>query len=358
MKYTICGFSQEAALKFKQVITENGKTKTLKLDNTDLTLLRWFVDFYPKMKKKIIGETQYAWVNYKSLVDDLPILSIEKKQVYRRFSKMCKFGILTHYHDKVGGSFSYYSFGSQYTLLIDSDPGIQKSYPGIQKSYPLGLKSPNKDSSININNSSIKYKEEYKEEKIDCQEVADAFNETCVSLPLSKNKNLDFVPPQFYTLYNSHNIQHLGDNNNTDNNKEKSTKEKVYSEKQSFPPPSTEKKESVNYQKIVDSFNKTCTSLPKVCSLTEKRKRAIKLILKKHSLKELEMVFKKVEDSDFLNGNSDKWSGATFDWILKESNFIKVMEGNYDNKIKYNNLHGTPSYDIEGYEKYNIFDYI
>ena len=180
---------------------------------------------------------------------------------------------------------------------------------------------------------------------------------------LSKNKNLDFVPPQFYTLYNSHNIQNLGDNNNTDNNntdnnKEKSTKEKVYSEKQSFPPPSTEKKESVNYQKIVDSFNKTCTSLPKVCSLTEKRKRAIKLILKKHSLKELEMVFKKVEDSDFLNGNSDKWSGATFDWLLKESNFIKVMEGNYDNKIKYNNLHGTPSYDIEGYEKYNIFDYI
>lgn len=280
MKYTICGFSQEAALKFKQVITENGKTKTLKLDNTDLTLLRWFVDFYPKMKKKIIGETQYAWVNYKSLVDDLPILSIEKKQVYRRFSKMCKFGILTHYHDKVGGSFSYYSFGSQYTLLIDSDPGIQKSYPPrIQKSYPLGLKSPNKDSSININNSSIKYKEEYKEEKIDCQEVADAFNETCVSLP-------------------------------------------------------------------------------QVSKLTNKRKKAIKSILKKYSLEELKNIFKKVEDSSFLNGSSGKWSGATFDWLLKESNFIKVMEGNYDNKIKYNNLHGTPSYDIEGYEKYNIFDYI
>ena len=279
MKYTICGFSQEAALKFKQVITENGKTKTLKLDNTDLTLLRWFVDFYPKMKKKIIGETQYAWVNYKSLVDDLPILSIEKKQVYRRFSKMCKFGILTHYHDKVGGSFSYYSFGSQYTLLIDSDHGIQKSYPGTQNSYPLGLKSPNKDSSININNSSIKYKEEYKEEKIDCQEVADAFNETCVSLP-------------------------------------------------------------------------------RVLKLTNKRKKAINSILKKYSLEELKNIFKKVEDSSFLNGSSGKWSGATFDWLIKESNLIKVIEGNYDDKCKYNNLHGTPSYDIEGYEKYNIFDYI
>ena len=180
---------------------------------------------------------------------------------------------------------------------------------------------------------------------------------------LSKNKNLDFVPPQFYTLYNSHNIQNLGDNNNTDNNntdnnKEKSTKEKVDSEKQSFPPPSTEKKESVNSQKVVDSFNKTCTSLPQVRSLTDKRKRAIKLILKKYSLKELEMVFKKVEDSDFLNGNSDKWSGATFDWIIKESNFIKVMEGNYDDKIKYNNFYSTPSYDLEGYDNYiNDEDY-
>lgn len=144
----------------------------------------------------------------------------------------------------------------------------------------------------------------------------------------------------------------------TNNNKEKSIKEKVDSDEQSSPPPPTEKKESVNYQKVVDSFNKTCTSLPKVCSLTEKRKRAIKLILKKHSLKELEMVFKKVEDSDFLNGNSDKWSGATFDWIIKESNLIKVIEGNYDDKCKYNNLHSTPSYNLEEYEKYNIFDHI
>lgn len=146
--------------------------------------------------------------------------------------------------------------------------------------------------------------------------------------------------------------------NNIDNNKEKSIKEKVDSEKQSFPPPPTEKKESVTCQKVVDSFNKTCTSLPQVRSLTEKRKRAIKLILKKHSLKELEMVFKKVEDSDFLNGNSDKWSGATFDWIIKESNLIKVIEGNYDDKGKYNNLHSKPSYDIEEYEKLDESHYL
>lgn len=144
--------------------------------------------------------------------------------------------------------------------------------------------------------------------------------------------------------------------NNLDNNKEKSIKEKVDSGKQSFPPPPTEKKESGTCQKVVDSFNKTCTSLPQVRSLTDKRKRAIKLILKKHSLKELEMVFKKVEESAFLNGSSDKWSGATFDWLLKESNLIKVIEGNYDDKGKYNNFHSIPSYDIEEYEKNDNYE--
>ena len=139
-------------------------------------------------------------------------------------------------------------------------------------------------------------------------------------------------------------------------NKEKSIKEKVDSDEQSSPPPPTEKKESGTCQKVVDSFNKTCTSLPQVRSLTDKRKRAIKLILKKYSLKKLETVFKKVEESAFLNGNSDKWSGATFDWILKESNFIKVLEGNYDDKGKYNNFHSIPSYDIEEYEKNDNYE--
>ena len=163
---------------------------------------------------------------------------------------------------------------------------------------------------------------------------------------LSKNKNLDFVPPQFYTLYNSHNIQNLGDNNNTDNNNTNIKYKEEY------------KEEKIDCQEVADAFNETCVSLPRVLKLTNKRKKAINSILKKYSLEELKNIFKKVEDSSFLNGNSDKWSGATFDWLLKESNFIKVMEGNYDDKGKYNNLHGTPSYDIEGYDNYiNDEDY-
>ena len=108
--------------------------------------------------------------------------------------------------------------------------------------------------------------------------------------------------------------------------------------------------EKFDCQEVADAFNETCVSLPRVTKLTDKRKKAIKSILKKHSLAELKNIFKKVEYSSFLNGSNGKWSGATFDWLLKESNLIKVIEGNYDDKGKYNNFHGTPSYDIDLYE--------
>ena len=50
------------------------------------------------------------------------------------------------------------------------------------------------------------------------------------------------------------------------------------------------------------------------------------------SLEEFRDVFKRVEESDFLSGRSGVWSNCNFDWILKESNWTKIQEGNYSNK--------------------------
>lgn len=44
----------------------------------------------------------------------------------------------------------------------------------------------------------------------------------------------------------------------------------------------------------------------------------------------LEMI-DKVSESDFLKGNATDWT-ATFDWAINASNFLKIIEGNYDNK--------------------------
>lgn len=118
MKYTLEGFSQEAALSIRTSVTENGTTKALKLDLIDLTILRWIVDFYPSMKKTIIEGIEYAWLDYKSFVEDMPLLGLSNQSLYKRCMKMVTLGVLTHKTIRSGGTFSYYGFGPEYQRLI------------------------------------------------------------------------------------------------------------------------------------------------------------------------------------------------------------------------------------------------
>lgn len=122
MKYTINGFSQEAALNMRATITEKGRTRTIKLDCTDLLILRWIVDFYPNMKKTIIEGVEYAWLDYKSFVEDMPLLGLSNQSLYKRCMKMVTLGVLTHKTIRSGGTFSYYGFGPEYQRLVNSQP--------------------------------------------------------------------------------------------------------------------------------------------------------------------------------------------------------------------------------------------
>ncbi len=98
-------------------------------------------------------------------------------------------------------------------------------------------------------------------------------------------------------------------------------------------------KESVkiDYQNIVEQYHSLCPSLPRVIKLTPKRKTAIKARVNEYDKTTLIDVFKKAEASNFLSGRDGKWRGATFDWILKASNFLKIVEGNYDERPTKNN---------------------
>lgn len=40
-----------------------------------------------------------------------------------------------------------------------------------------------------------------------------------------------------------------------------------------------------------------------------------------------------VARSDFLTGRDSKWTGCDLGWLTNETNFAKVIQGNYDNKI-------------------------
>lgn len=135
MKYTLEGFSQEAALSTQATITENGHTKTIKLDHTDLIILRWIVDFYPNMKKTIIEGAEYAWLDYGSFIEDMPILGLSKQSLYKRCMKMVQLGVLKHKTIRSGGTFSYYGFGPEYSRLIGK-PRKTTQAPTVQSPAP------------------------------------------------------------------------------------------------------------------------------------------------------------------------------------------------------------------------------
>lgn len=94
----------------------------------------------------------------------------------------------------------------------------------------------------------------------------------------------------------------------------------------------TNRQESINYQQIADMYNVTCVSFPRLTSISDSRKKAIKARLKTYSVGDFERLFQKAEDSDFLKGkNTRDWS-ATFDWLIKDANMAKVLDGLYENK--------------------------
>ena len=162
MKYTIHGFSQQEAVNFKKtIIDKNDKEKEIKIDCTDLLILRWFVDFYPKMMKVEIEGVQYAWVQYQKILQDLPLLDIKKQALFDRLKKMCEFGILKHKTIKVNGTFSYYGFGDMYGALIDTEciqiqEGVYSTNEGVSSQLSKGEYSTKEQINKSIINSSIK----------------------------------------------------------------------------------------------------------------------------------------------------------------------------------------------------------
>jgi phage replication O-like protein O len=83
---------------------------------------------------------------------------------------------------------------------------------------------------------------------------------------------------------------------------------------------------------IKNLFNEKLPVLQKVLSLNANRKNLIKARQKDlPTIQHWNDYFEKIGRSSFLTGLSSDWK-ASFDWILKDSNCLKILEGNYDNK--------------------------
>ena len=91
-------------------------------------------------------------------------------------------------------------------------------------------------------------------------------------------------------------------------------------------------REKINYQQIADLFNSLCPSFPSIKTLSDARKKAIKARLNTYTLDDFRTLFEKAEASAFLKGANDRNWTASFDWLIKDANMAKVLDGNYDNR--------------------------
>lgn len=96
-------------------------------------------------------------------------------------------------------------------------------------------------------------------------------------------------------------------------------------------PPESNEGDKINYNALMDTFNRMFDGkLPKVTTMTDKRKKAVKARASEHGKEAIMAVFNNVSKSAFLLGhNNQNWS-CDFDWIFRPTNFIKILEGNYN----------------------------
>lgn len=166
MKFNIMGFYQPKAVE-------------LGLDSNDLLVLRWFVDYAGtnKMRTMILDNKIYYWVNYNSVLEELPILKITKQTLARKhFGNLVKAEVLEHKFIKEGGSFSYYCYGINYDTLVylqtdggyvKNNEGMSKNTQGCVENYIGGMSKQTDQINNTLNNNSIIYNIEkiHKKEK-------------------------------------------------------------------------------------------------------------------------------------------------------------------------------------------------
>ena len=178
MKFTLLGFNQAAAM---SLTATDSNGKVLKLDITDLTILRVFTDFFngTGMKKITDNGITYGWINYAYFLKQVPILGIQRRAFYNRLKKMVTLGVLVHHTQTNEDSTksAYYGLGHNYNKLLgyseeenveeepDSEPkndssentgGMYSNTQGYVSEYIGGMYPDTHNSSIN--NTSIRKK--------------------------------------------------------------------------------------------------------------------------------------------------------------------------------------------------------
>lgn len=114
MKQTIEGFNQEYALTLEGA-DEDGTV--IKLDHTDLVILRWFTDIYPVLPHEEVDGREWIEVDKYVIFKDLPLLNLSEWNCGERLFKLVKLEILDCY-DNIPYAL-FFTFGKNFEPLCE-----------------------------------------------------------------------------------------------------------------------------------------------------------------------------------------------------------------------------------------------
>lgn len=95
--------------------------------------------------------------------------------------------------------------------------------------------------------------------------------------------------------------------------------------------------DSCPHSKIIDLYHANLPTMPRVVEWTPARKTKLRTRWNEKSERQTlewwEKFFGYVAESDFLCGRSkNEWTACNLEWLITPSNFVKVLEGNYENR--------------------------
>ena len=93
---------------------------------------------------------------------------------------------------------------------------------------------------------------------------------------------------------------------------------------------------STKVQVIIDKWNSL--NLKKVISINPgtNRHKLLNARIKQYGIEMILEAIDNINKSSFLRGQNNKQWTITFDWLIKPNNFIKVLEGNYNDRSQQN----------------------
>ena len=218
-----------------------------------------------------------------------------------------------------------YSISGLASICAENETAIKTGLNELKKFGYLRISKifPNKKRG----NKKIEYVYEIFEKplKEDKRQKEQKTEEQTLESQVVENQGVENLPLESQAVENQGQLNTKELNTNKLNTKEVSTKEYIYV-KNKFSRLCEEIK--TNWIKIAHEYKLSGTQL----KITDKRKRAINNLLKEYSLEEVMQSMEKIHTSSFLQGNNKTGWQIAFDWFINKSNFLKVLEGNYDDK--------------------------